>query len=160
MIILWWIKWNSEMLNNCKHKRLSILFLNSLLLFQNPDAWALMGHVKYMTNDVEASRDCYERTISFTSDAAEMHSIYLRLASIYLQEEKVSNNLQLITDGDNQICEIFCTVFLLTLYIFWLLLRIQVIHYVSSFVSFPMQRTPSLWPARDRHLVYLGLELV
>lgn len=148
------------MLNNCKHIRLSILFFNSLLLFQNPDAWALMGHVKYMTNDVEASRDCYERTISFTSDAAEMHSIYLRLASIYLQEEKVSNNVQLITDGDNQICEIFCTVFLLTLYIFWLLLRIQVIQYVSSFVSFLMQRTPSLWPARDRHLVYLGLELV
>lgn len=148
------------MLTNCKHIRLSILFFNSLLLFQNPDAWALMGHVKYMTNDVEASRDCYERTISFTSDAAEMHSIYLRLASIYLQEEKVSNNVQLITDGDNQICEIFCTVFLLTLYIFWLLLRIQVIQYVSSFVSFPMQRTPSLWPARDRHLVYLGLELV
>lgn len=148
------------MLNNCKHKGLSILFLNSLLLFQNPDAWALMGHVKYMTNDVEASRDCYERTISFTSDAAEMHSIYLRLASIYLQEEKVSNNVQLITDGDNQICEIFCTVFLLTLYIFWLLLRIRVIQYVSSFVSFPMQRTSSLWPARDRHLVYLGLELV
>lgn len=145
------------MLNNC---RLSILFFNSLLLFQNPDAWALMGHVKYMTNDVEASRDCYERTISFTSDAAEMHSIYLRLASIYLQEEKVSFNVQLIIDGDNEICEIFCTVFLLTLYIFWLLLRIQVIQYVSSFVSFPMQRTPSLWPARDRHLVYLGLELV
>lgn len=148
------------MLNNCKHIRLSILFFNSLLLFQNPDAWALMGHVKYMTNDVEASRDCYERTISFTSDAAEMHSIYLRLASIYLQEEKVSFNVQLIIDGDNEICEIFCTVFLLTLYIFWLLLRIQVIQYVSSFVSFPMQRTPSLWPARDRHLVYLGLELV
>lgn len=59
--------------------------------YQNPDAWALMGHVKYMTNDVEASRDCYERTISFTSDAAEMHSINLRLASIYLQEEKFSN---------------------------------------------------------------------
>lgn len=148
------------MLNNCKHIRLSILFFNSLLLFQNPDAWALMGHVKYMTNDVEASRDCYERTISFTSDAAEMHSIYLRLASIYLQEEKVSFNVQLIIDGDNEICELFCTVFLLTLYIFWLLLRIQVIQYVSSFVSFPMQRTPSLWPARDRHLVYLGLELV
>ncbi|XP_061173813.1 cilia- and flagella-associated protein 70-like isoform X1 [Saccostrea echinata] len=59
--------------------------------YQNPDAWALMGHVKYMTNDVEASRDCYERTLSFTTDAAEMHSIYLRLASIYLQEEKFSN---------------------------------------------------------------------
>lgn len=115
------------MLNNCKHIRLSILFFNSLLLFQNPDAWALMGHVKYMTNDVEASRDCYERTISFTSDAAEMHSIYLRLASIYLQEEKVSFNVQLIIDGDNEICEIFCTVFLLTLHIFWYLLRIQVL---------------------------------
>ncbi|KAK3092740.1 hypothetical protein FSP39_006770 [Pinctada imbricata] len=56
--------------------------------YQNPDAWALMGHVKYMTSDTENARDCYERTISFTGDASEMHSIYLRLASIYLQESK------------------------------------------------------------------------
>ncbi|XP_052768283.1 cilia- and flagella-associated protein 70-like isoform X5 [Mya arenaria] len=62
--------------------------LNEALQFdyQNPDAWALMGHVKYLTNDTAEARDCYERTISFVSDASEMHSIYLRLASIYLQE--------------------------------------------------------------------------
>ncbi|KAH9509070.1 Cilia- and flagella-associated protein 70 [Bulinus truncatus] len=56
--------------------------------FQSPDAWSLMGHVKYLTNDFNGARDCYERTISFVDDAREMHSIYLRLASLYLQEEK------------------------------------------------------------------------
>ena len=57
--------------------------------FQNPDAWALMGHVKYLLGDTAEARDCYERTISFIGDASEMHSIYLRLASIYLQEGRV-----------------------------------------------------------------------
>ncbi|XP_035827894.1 cilia- and flagella-associated protein 70 isoform X2 [Aplysia californica] len=56
--------------------------------FQNPDAWSLMGHVKYMTGDCAVARDCYERTLSFVNDASEMHSIYLRLASIYLQEKR------------------------------------------------------------------------
>ena len=59
------------------------------LFFQNPDAWALMGHVKYLLGDTAEARDCYERTISFIGDASEMHSIYLRLASIYLQEGRV-----------------------------------------------------------------------
>lgn len=64
--------------------------LNEALQFdhQNPDAWALMGHVKYMKGDTSEARDCYERTISFVSDAQEMHSIYLRLASIYLQDQR------------------------------------------------------------------------
>ena len=48
-----------------------------------------MGHVKYMLGDTEVAKDCYERTINFVRDASEMHSIYLRLASIYLQESKV-----------------------------------------------------------------------
>ncbi|XP_050397153.1 cilia- and flagella-associated protein 70 [Patella vulgata] len=55
---------------------------------QNPDGWALMGHVKYLTGDTETARECFERTISFIGDALEMHSIYLRLASIYLSEHK------------------------------------------------------------------------
>ncbi|CAH1791968.1 unnamed protein product, partial [Owenia fusiformis] len=55
---------------------------------QNPDAWAIMGHVKYLVGDSMAAKDCYERTLSFIGDASEMHSIYLRLASIYLQEGK------------------------------------------------------------------------
>ena len=49
-----------------------------------------MGHVKYLLGDTPEARDCYERTISFVADASEMHSIYLRLASIYLQEARVS----------------------------------------------------------------------
>ena len=57
---------------------------------QNPDAWAIMGHVKYLMGDTENAKDCYERTLSFVAQASEMHSIFLRLASIYLQEGKVS----------------------------------------------------------------------
>ncbi|XP_041353572.1 cilia- and flagella-associated protein 70-like isoform X3 [Gigantopelta aegis] len=57
---------------------------------QNPDGWALKGHVKYLTGDLNTARECYERTLSFITDASEMHSIYLRLASIYLQEARFS----------------------------------------------------------------------
>jgi len=53
---------------------------------QNPDVWGIMGHVKYLMGHVENAKDCYERTLSFVTNASEMHSIYLRLASIYLQE--------------------------------------------------------------------------
>lgn len=53
---------------------------------QCPDAWAIMGHVKYLTGDTQEAKNCYERTLAFVADASEMHSIYLRLASIYLQE--------------------------------------------------------------------------
>ncbi|KAL3873547.1 hypothetical protein ACJMK2_036646 [Sinanodonta woodiana] len=56
--------------------------------YQNPDAWSLMGHVHYLLGNTAEARDCYERTISFVADASEMHSIYLRLASIYLQEQR------------------------------------------------------------------------
>ena len=56
---------------------------------QNPNAWAILGHVKYMMGETDVAKDCYERTLSFVADASEMHSIYLRLASIYLQEEQV-----------------------------------------------------------------------
>lgn len=89
------------MLNNCKYKGLFILFFNFLFLFQNFDVWVLMGYVKYMINDVEVFRDCYECIIFFISDAVEMYFIYFRLVFIYLQEEKVLNNVQLIIDGDN-----------------------------------------------------------
>ena len=59
------------------------------LFLQNSDAWAILGHVKFLMGDTLIAKDCYERTIAFINDASEMHSIYLRLASIYLQEERV-----------------------------------------------------------------------
>lgn len=49
-----------------------------------------MGHVMYLINDTTEARGCYERTIDFVADASEMHSVYLRLGSIYLRDEKVS----------------------------------------------------------------------
>ncbi|XP_060604491.1 cilia- and flagella-associated protein 70-like isoform X18 [Ruditapes philippinarum] len=64
--------------------------LNEALQFdyQNPDVWALMGHVMYLINDTTEAKGCYERTIDFVADASEMHSVYLRLGSIYLRDEK------------------------------------------------------------------------
>nr|XP_006824936.1 PREDICTED: tetratricopeptide repeat protein 18-like [Saccoglossus kowalevskii] len=55
---------------------------------QDPDAWSILGHLQYLVGNIAEAKGCYERTLSFVADAREMHSIFLRLASIYLQEEK------------------------------------------------------------------------
>ncbi len=62
--------------------------IHDLVFVQSPDAWATLGHVKYMKGDA-AAKNCYERTLSFVTDASEMHSIYLRLASMHLLDEEV-----------------------------------------------------------------------
>ncbi|XP_063791124.1 cilia- and flagella-associated protein 70 isoform X2 [Pseudophryne corroboree] len=53
---------------------------------QNPDVWALTGHLRYLSGRKGEARECYEHTLSLVADASEMHSVYLRLGSIYLQE--------------------------------------------------------------------------
>ncbi|XP_036408678.1 cilia- and flagella-associated protein 70 [Megalops cyprinoides] len=55
---------------------------------QNPDAWALTGHLHYMLGSYSKAQTCYERTLDFVTDASDTHPIYLRLAHIYLQEEQ------------------------------------------------------------------------
>ncbi|XP_064600847.1 cilia- and flagella-associated protein 70-like [Liolophura sinensis] len=62
-----------------------------LIDFQNATGWALMGHVKFMQGDMEEARDCFERTLSFVTDPLDTHPIYLRLASIYLQEGRFAD---------------------------------------------------------------------
>ncbi|XP_063957993.1 cilia- and flagella-associated protein 70-like isoform X2 [Lytechinus pictus] len=57
-----------------------------VLNYQDPDAWSILGHLRYLQGNFEEAKDCYERTLSFVADAREMHAIYLRLASIYLQD--------------------------------------------------------------------------
>lgn len=57
-----------------------------MLKHQNPDAWGLMGHLYYLTSRTEEAQDCYERTLAYTTEASDMHAIYLRLASIYLEK--------------------------------------------------------------------------
>ena len=61
--------------------------------YQNPDAWGLMGHLYYLTSRTEEAQDCYERTLAYTTEASDMHAIYLRLASIYLEKGEVGATL-------------------------------------------------------------------
>uniref|UniRef100_A0A4X2L7Q5 Cilia and flagella associated protein 70 n=1 Tax=Vombatus ursinus TaxID=29139 RepID=A0A4X2L7Q5_VOMUR len=62
--------------------------------YLNPNVWGLKGHHFYLSGNHAEAKECYERTLSFVVDAAEMHFIYLRLGSIYLEEgenEKAKN---------------------------------------------------------------------
>uniref|UniRef100_A0A8C3PME5 CFA70 protein n=1 Tax=Calidris pygmaea TaxID=425635 RepID=A0A8C3PME5_9CHAR len=54
----------------------------------NPNVWAQKGHLCYLQRDFGEAKKCYERTIGFVEDAADMHFVYLRLGSIYLEEEE------------------------------------------------------------------------
>nr|XP_025041181.1 cilia- and flagella-associated protein 70 isoform X2 [Pelodiscus sinensis] len=56
--------------------------------YLNPNAWAQKGHLCYLTGNLSEAKECYERTISFVTDASEMHFVYLRLGSIYLKEKE------------------------------------------------------------------------
>ncbi|XP_046893282.1 cilia- and flagella-associated protein 70 [Hypomesus transpacificus] len=56
--------------------------------FQDPDVWALYGHLHYQTGEHRKAQECYERTLDFVVDASDTHPIYLRLGSIYLEEAK------------------------------------------------------------------------
>ncbi|KAM6121506.1 cilia- and flagella-associated protein 70 [Phoenicopterus ruber ruber] len=54
----------------------------------NPNVWAQKGHLCYLRRDLGEAKECYERAISFVEDAADMHFVYLRLGSIYLEEKE------------------------------------------------------------------------
>ena len=52
---------------------------------QNPNAWTLLGHLHFLSGDKTEARSAYERTLSYCNDAQDIHTLYLRLASIYLE---------------------------------------------------------------------------
>ncbi|NXQ04962.1 CFA70 protein, partial [Vidua macroura] len=54
----------------------------------NPNVWAQKGHLCYLQKDFDNAKECYERVISFVEDAKDMHFVYLRLGSIYLEEKE------------------------------------------------------------------------
>ncbi|NXN22811.1 CFA70 protein, partial [Nycticryphes semicollaris] len=54
----------------------------------NPNVWAQKGHLCYLQRDFGEAKKCYERTIGFVEDAADMHFVYLRLGSICLEEKE------------------------------------------------------------------------
>ncbi|XP_072337875.1 cilia- and flagella-associated protein 70 isoform X2 [Scyliorhinus torazame] len=55
---------------------------------QNPDLWALLGNLSYTKENYTKAKEYYERALCYVNDAFDMHTICLRLGSIYLQEEK------------------------------------------------------------------------
>ena len=57
--------------------------------FQSSNAWSLLGHVKYLTQRLEEACDCYERTLAYIDEPTDIHSVLLRLASIYLKHAQV-----------------------------------------------------------------------
>ncbi|POI31507.1 hypothetical protein CIB84_004742, partial [Bambusicola thoracicus] len=63
--------------------------------FLNPDVWAQKGHLCYLRRDLQEAKQCYERTVSFVEDAADMHFVYLRLGSIYLEDKEYGKAKQI-----------------------------------------------------------------
>jgi hypothetical protein len=55
------------------------------------EAWTLWAHIKYLNGDYQSAKERYERVLQFPqiSNSDYAHSIYIRLASIYLQEDNV-----------------------------------------------------------------------
>ncbi|XP_053550194.1 cilia- and flagella-associated protein 70 [Bombina bombina] len=55
---------------------------------QNPDVWALTGHLKFLRGKKDEAKEWYEHTLSLVEDASDMHPVYLRLGAIYLENEE------------------------------------------------------------------------
>ncbi|XP_028669775.2 cilia- and flagella-associated protein 70-like isoform X1 [Erpetoichthys calabaricus] len=55
---------------------------------ENPDAWALNGHLQYLNGSFSDARQCYERTLDLVADTSELHAVSLHLGSIYLMEKQ------------------------------------------------------------------------
>jgi tetratricopeptide (TPR) repeat protein len=59
--------------------------------YLNYEAWILWSHIRYLGGDFRGAKERYERVLQFNElPADQTHSIYIRLASIYLKEENVS----------------------------------------------------------------------
>uniref|UniRef100_A0A8C5U9K3 Cilia and flagella associated protein 70 n=1 Tax=Malurus cyaneus samueli TaxID=2593467 RepID=A0A8C5U9K3_9PASS len=72
----------------------------------NPNVWAQKGHLCYLRKDFKKAKDYYERVISFMEDASDMHFVYLRLGSIYLEEKQYSRakHIYLLACNDSPSC--------------------------------------------------------
>uniref|UniRef100_A0A8D2L4W0 Cilia and flagella associated protein 70 n=1 Tax=Varanus komodoensis TaxID=61221 RepID=A0A8D2L4W0_VARKO len=62
--------------------------------YLNPEVWAQKGHLCYLTGNFSEAKACYERTISFVTDAKDMHFVYLRLGSIYLEGKELKEMVE------------------------------------------------------------------
>ncbi|CAF0845464.1 unnamed protein product [Rotaria sordida] len=59
--------------------------------YENVEAWALWGHVKYLQLDFEAAKGRYQRTLVFAEKPPDLHTVYIRLGAILLSEGNESS---------------------------------------------------------------------
>lgn len=58
-------------------------------MLQSSNAWSLLGHVNYLTHRMDKASMCYERALAYIDEPTDIHTVYIRLASIYLKERQV-----------------------------------------------------------------------
>uniref|UniRef100_A0A5K4ET78 Putative o-linked n-acetylglucosamine transferase, ogt n=1 Tax=Schistosoma mansoni TaxID=6183 RepID=A0A5K4ET78_SCHMA len=79
-------------MNSYKQDLSEAEFNASLIIEADPEAveaWACLGHLRYIAGDLNAARSCYERCLCLiTWPPKDQHILLLRLGSIYLQELK------------------------------------------------------------------------
>lgn len=71
---------------------------NDALMFdyQNYEAWIVWAHTRYLSGDFRGAKERYERILQFSElPLDQTHSIYIRLASIYLKEENFEDSKKL-----------------------------------------------------------------
>ncbi|VDP23326.1 unnamed protein product [Schistosoma margrebowiei] len=80
-------------MNSYKQDLSEAEFNASLIIEADPEAveaWACLGHLRYIAGDLNAARSCYERCLCLiTWPPKDQHILLLRLGSIYLQQLKV-----------------------------------------------------------------------
>ncbi|NXU12801.1 CFA70 protein, partial [Pardalotus punctatus] len=90
-LALAWAYLQQEDLDRCEECLHEAVHIDPL----NPNVWAQKGHLCYLKKKFEKAKDCYERVISFVEEAADMHFVYLRLGSIYLEHKEYGRAKQI-----------------------------------------------------------------
>ncbi|NXF01141.1 CFA70 protein, partial [Smithornis capensis] len=90
-LALAWTYLQQEDLPKCEECLHEAVHINPV----NPNVWAQKGHLYYLKGDFGKAKECYERVVSFVEDAVDMHFIYLRLGSIYLEEKEYGRAKQI-----------------------------------------------------------------
>ena len=66
---------------------------------ENIQAWETLSHAQYLMRDISGARESYERTLASTGELLDPHLVYLRLASIYLEEKNFRKSKDMFLHG-------------------------------------------------------------